>query len=227
VTLSKPYISAIFRKCVLETGFTSVTEGMKTAPLGCLFYPDTTEFRFVIWSFCRRGNIMDTRKEELMQKAYETGFFFEKKYRGCGQCALAAVFDFTGQTEPLLFQAATGFSGGMALCGDGSCGGYAAGILALGLYRGRRLELISGDKENQYKAYDLAQRLHDRFIESYGSVICSDIHRKIFGKAFCLRTKAVRDEFELAGAHIDKCTTVIGKSVAWVAEILYDEGFIR
>jgi C_GCAxxG_C_C family probable redox protein len=172
------------------------------------------------------GYTMESRKAELMRDAYEKGFSFEKTYRGCGQCALAAFFELTGRSEPLLFQAATGFSGGMALCGDGSCGGYAAGILTLGMYAGRRLDLISGDKEAQYKAYELAQRLHDRFIETYGSVVCADIHRKIFGKSFCLRTKAVRDEFELAGAHADKCTSVIGNAVSWMAEILYDEGFI-
>ncbi len=64
----------------------------------------------MIW-FSVEGSIMDRRKEELMQKAYESGFFFEKTYRGCGQCALAAIFDLTGWNEPLLFQAATGFSG--------------------------------------------------------------------------------------------------------------------
>jgi len=72
----------------------------------------------------------------------------------------------------------------------------------------------------------LAEVLVSPFIETYGNVVCKEIHNKIFGKSYILRTKDVRDEFEEAGAHLDKCTTVIGMSVMWVAEILMDENYI-
>ena len=31
--------------------------------------------------------------EDLIEKAYQLGFDYEKKYRGCSQCTLAAIYD--------------------------------------------------------------------------------------------------------------------------------------
>jgi mannitol-1-phosphate 5-dehydrogenase len=162
----------------------------------------------------------------LYKKAWSLGFSSEKAIRGCAQCTLKALFELTGVKDSNLFSAASGFSGGMAIVGDGVCGGYSGGVLFMGMLMGRRLEFADADKDRQYKSYDMAQKLHDRFIETYGSITCSEIHRKIFGKAYILKTKAVRDEFERAGAHIDKCTSVIGQATMWVTELLKEEGLI-
>jgi C_GCAxxG_C_C family probable redox protein len=170
----------------------------------------------------------DDVKVALMKRAYSLGFTCEKTYRGCAQGTLDAMFRLTGQVNESLFQSASGFSGGMAICGDGVCGGYAGGVMFMGSYAGRRYHqmMADGDKQAQYASYDMAQRLHDRMIETYGSVICRDIHKQIFGRDYCLRTKAVREDFENAGAHTTKCTSVVGTASAYIAEILYDTGYI-
>ncbi len=175
-----------------------------------------------------RGN-PDERKITLMKTAYRLGFMNEKQFKGCAQGTLRAFFEMTGEWEPLLFQSASGFSGGMAVSGDGVCGGYSGGLLYMGSIVGRRLEemLVDGDKVAQYKAYEMAQKLRDRFLQTYGSVICSEVHKQIFGKSYCLRTKAVKNEFEAAGAHRDKCTHVIGTVCAYIAEILYEDGYLK
>ncbi len=161
-----------------------------------------------------------------IKKAYERGFENERSIRGCAQCAIRALDEVTGKTEKELFQAASGLSGGIAIVGDGSCGGYTGGVLYMGTYVGRRVDrLEDGDKIAQYKSYEMSQKLHDRFMETYGSVTCSEIHRKIFGKAYSLRTKAVRNDFEEAGGHLDKCTTVIAMASSWIMELLLEEGF--
>jgi hypothetical protein len=36
----------------------------------------------------------------------------------------------------------------------------------------------------------------------------------------------VREDFESAGAHTTKCTSVVGTASAYIAEILYDTGYI-
>ena len=172
----------------------------------------------------------DAGRVSLLARAYEVGFRSEKRYRGCAQGLLGALFETTGLRNELLFQAATGFSGGMGLCGDGACGGYTGGVMFLSWLRGRSLARIpiDGDKENQYFAYDCAQRLHDRFLACYGSPICRNIHECMFGgEHFILRTKARRDEFEAAGAHTVACTTVVGLACAWVVEIMLDTGLYQ
>lgn len=178
-----------------------------------------------------RRDILETKELiALKKRAYNLGFFNEEAYRGCGQCALLTMFELTGDTDELLFQMATGLSGGMAICNDGACGGYSGGILFLGRYSGRRLKEMkeNGDKETQYKNYYMCQDLHDKFTEAFGSVVCKDIHCKIFGgRWFCLRDKEVRDEFEEAGAHKDKCTAVIANACMWIAEILVKYGYLN
>ncbi|MDD3573349.1 MAG: C-GCAxxG-C-C family (seleno)protein, partial [Eubacteriales bacterium] len=169
----------------------------------------------------------DARKVSVLKAAFSQGFHNEKKFRGCAQAALLALFAVNGDIDKPLFQAASGLSGGMAITGDGSCGGYTAGILYTSKFSGRRYDemLAHGDKQEQYNSYDMAQSLNDRFNACYGSVICADIHRKIFGgKAYCLRTKEVRNQFEEAGAHQDKCTAVVANSCVWAMEALWEKG---
>ena len=163
---------------------------------------------------------------KFLGRAYELGFEKEKNYKGCAQCTLAALFELTGKKEETLFQASSGLSGGVGLNGDGPCGGYIGAVLFMGTYAGRRLKLIGGDKEAQYRSYAMAQKLHDKFVETYGSIGCSGVQQRIFGRSFCLRTKVVREEFEAAGAHQDKCTSVVATASMWTAMILHDEGLI-
>ncbi len=171
--------------------------------------------------------IDNDEKIALMKEAYRQGDHYEKVYRGCAQCHMAAVSDVTGKEDLVMFRAANGLAAGMGLLGDGACGGYSGGILSLGLFAGRRREFFDGDKQEKDMCTKLVGKLHQKFIDTYGSVICHDIHRDIFGRAFHITRPEDKEAFELAGAHkLDKCPAVVGTSAAWVAEILYDEGFL-
>lgn len=164
---------------------------------------------------------------EMIKSAYRDGFQYEKHCRGCAQCTIAAMFKISGKEETHLFRAANGFAAGMGLFGDGVCGGYAGGLLFMGTYAGRRFEYFDNDKEEKDQSMHLAELLHSRFIETYGSVICHDIHRQIFGRAFFIRDADEKAAFEQAGAHTaDKCTAVVATAAAWTAEILLDEGYL-
>ena len=70
-------------------------------------------------------------REELLKKAYELGFKYEKTYRGCSQCVVAAIQDTLGIPDDAIFKAATGFAGGCGLTGIGICGGFAGGVMVL------------------------------------------------------------------------------------------------
>lgn len=168
----------------------------------------------------------DANRVERLRTAYEKGYEYEKRYHGCAQCAMAALFDATDRSDSGLFQATSAFAGGVGLSGDGVCGGYAAGVLWMGSHVGRRLEYFGGDKEAQYKSFEMAQKLRDRFLGTYGSVNCRHIHESIFGRAYILRTKEVRDEFEAAGGHDDRCTSVVAMASMWTTDLLIQEEYL-
>lgn len=170
----------------------------------------------------------DEDKISWMRQGYEQGYMYERDFGGCAQCTLAAVFDLLGHEEPMIFKVANGFAAGMSLYGDGVCGGYSGGTMALGMFAGRTRDNFAGGREEKDKCYAYTKRLHDRFIETYGTVICSQVHKEIFGRSFCLRVVEDKPAFEAAGAHnTDKCPAVVGSSAAWVAEILFDEGILK
>lgn len=168
------------------------------------------------------------RRAALMKDAYRRGYRYEQIYRGCAQCAMAAVSDITGKEDSAMFRAANGLAAGMGLMGDGACGGYSGGILTFGMYAGRRKDFFDGDKDEKDKNAALVRRLHDKFTACYGSVICRDVQNTIFGRSFHITEEEDKRAFEEMGAHtLDKCTAVVGMAAAWTVEILFDEGLLE
>ena len=53
--------------------------------------------------------------------------------------------------------------------------------------------------------------------------VCKDVHQKLFGRAFKLLDPEEYQEFEKAGAHVDKCPSVSGNVARWTAEIILDD----
>jgi len=157
-----------------------------------------------------------------LKTLYDRGSEYEQKYGNCAQCTLATLFDFFEIEDEKLFKAATALSGGTASMGNGNCGAYSGGVLALGLLYGRERKDFS-DREKTERAKELAGKLHARFMEQYGGVTCHDVQRKVFGRAFNLRDPKDYEAFEKAGAHLDKCPSVVGNAVRWTGEIILAE----
>jgi C_GCAxxG_C_C family probable redox protein len=166
-------------------------------------------------------------KEELMERAYKLGFLYEQKYRGCAQCAIAAIQDALGLHNDHVYKSASGLAGGVGECTDGVCGGYSGAVMMMSLFFGRtRIEegTVKG-RADKYESFHMASALHDTYVEKYGSVICRDIHKCIFGRAFNLRDDADKEAFRHAGAHEDddKCCAVVGNGAKWAVKAIVEE----
>lgn len=158
------------------------------------------------------------------EKAYELGIDFEKKYRGCGQCTFAAVVDALGLERDELFQAATGFAGGVGLMGDGCCGAYLGGVLAMGDRVGRSRAQFDDVDGVRFQTHNLVRAYRQRFLDAYGSVICREIQTHLMGRSYDLTNPEEFDAFEEAGGHARICPVVVGSGARWVIELLEDEG---
>jgi C_GCAxxG_C_C family probable redox protein len=164
---------------------------------------------------------------KVTEKAFQLGLAYEKIFRGCAQGAVAAIQDALEIREDTVYKCASGLAAGIGQCTDGSCGAYTGGVLMLSLLFGRSREdepSAQGTKCKQDSAR-LASSLHDRFMEEYGSVRCSDIHRNLFGRTFDLRSSKGKQEFDDAGAHSEdtKCGSVVGKGARWTVELIEEE----
>jgi C_GCAxxG_C_C family probable redox protein len=168
----------------------------------------------------------EKRKKELLEKAYTLGFEYEKRYKGCSQCVIAAIQDTLEIRDDTVFKAATGLAGGGGLTGIGACGGYAGGVMVLSQLLGRERSTFDDPERIRFRSFDLAKKLADQFIDEFGTIICRDIQAKIFGRAYYLRDPDEFNKFEEAGGHRDKCPDVVGKAAQMAVKIILDEGLV-
>lgn len=164
--------------------------------------------------------------ENAAEKAYELGKRYEKEYRGCSQCVIAALQDAFGIRNDDVFKAATGLAGGSGRATDGSCGSYSGAILFLSSVYGRERDNFLDPENIRSRTMDMAKEFHDRFIAEYGSVICRDIQTRLMGRPYYLADPEEAEKFHNAGAHDIYCPEVVGKAARWTAEILQDEGLL-
>ena len=135
--------------------------------------------------------------KEIIQKAYELGRDYHAKYGSCAQTSLAAIQDsvpFVPKDETLVM-AVGPLSGGATRTRNASCGAFTGCGLAIGSVCGRTRANFSGKAP---LAGELILQVHDKFVEAYGDVLCSNIRPKVN----------------------NQCPEVVGKAAAWAAEAL-------
>jgi C_GCAxxG_C_C family probable redox protein len=162
-------------------------------------------------------------KQIIIQRALALGLNYEKTIKGCCQCTIAAMQDALEIQNDSIFKAGSGLTAGGGLSCEGSCGGYTGGVMVMSSLFGRRRKKWTDDKAEKDCAHIMARGLQDKFRQEYGSNICSAIHRNIFGRNFDLLNVLDREAFETLGAHVDKCTSVVGKAAAWATELILEE----
>ncbi len=144
---------------------------------------------------------LDGRRKEIIEKAYELGYDYEKKYGGCAQCTVAALQDAIPfvPVDKGLFRGAGCLDGGATPVGTQNCGAFTGSGMVIGYLCGRtRNGQFKGDGKLSHK---LIHKVYDRFKQEYGSVLCEDVLEK-----------AKKD-----------CPEVVGRATRWTAEVLLEE----
>ena len=167
-------------------------------------------------------------KKQKAEEAYDLAYKYEKEWRICSQCTIKALMDVYKIDNDDYFKVLSGFGAGSGSEGDGNCGAYVAGIFFLSSEFGRDICDIGvdpddprGSKKNRILT-PLIKKLHTKFIKEYGSIICNQIHRSLYGRPFYLLDPQEGKKFDLAGGHDWGCTSVCGNSAKWTVEI-FDE----
>lgn len=142
-------------------------------------------------------------KDEIIQKSNELATEYEAKYKGCGQCTFLAIVDalrwggleiIPKDMEDRLFSGICVLTGGVGLSGDGTCAAVASGALAIGLASGLQRETFSEARFRENCA-TVRNTLLKRVYEKYNSLLCKDVQRKFFGKAWDLARDDTGAEF--------------------------------
>jgi C_GCAxxG_C_C family probable redox protein len=163
-------------------------------------------------------------ESSTLRHPYRAGFEFEKKYHGCAQCAVSALYTvFPEHTNPDVFRAASGLGGGVGLSCKGHCGALSGAVMVLSQLFGRELNAIEDLEKKRTYAFRLANEMVDHFIVEFGTVFCGEIQDKLLGRRFDLWDPDDKQSFEDAGAHDPHCPSVVGKAVQWASELIKRE----
>ncbi|MFX1457720.1 MAG: C-GCAxxG-C-C family protein [Promethearchaeota archaeon] len=166
---------------------------------------------------------MKESKEEILARAYELGQEFEKKNTGCSQTVIAAIFQALGIWSDDVFKAASGMADGLGLTGDGSCGALTGASMTIGYLFGREFKDFK-DMYKPMKSYSLVKKLHDGYIETFGSCRCHDVQKALIGRTFNLWDPNDLQEASKSGM-MEHCSKLVGTIAKYATEIILDAGY--
>jgi len=134
------------------------------------------------------------RGKEIIEKAYRLGYEYEKTYRGCCRCTVAALqnaIEFIPKNKDI-FRAACCLDGGATPTGMQNCGAFTGSGIIIGYLCG------TGPFGNTRLAHKLIRTVYKGFKETYESILCKDV-----------RDKGKRD-----------CPEIVARATRWTAEAI-------
>jgi C_GCAxxG_C_C family probable redox protein len=164
---------------------------------------------------------MDKSKEEIIERAYVQGEKYEQECTGCAQTAIAGIFDAIAIRNNDVFKSASGLADGLGLSGNGTCGALVGGAMVIGYLFGRERKDFK-DMLKPMKSYLLAKKLHDAFLERYGTCRCHDLQASLMGRTFNLLDKKEFQEALKLGM-IKHCSKVVGTAAKLATMIILEE----
>jgi hypothetical protein len=163
-------------------------------------------------------------RKDILEKVRQLSAEYEEKYGGCCQTTLLAVADalkdagldiLPAEMKDKFYSGICLLSAGTSLTGEGTCGAVSGSIIAIGLAEGIPMD----DREPMGKTAAIIQKtLLKDFYDKYGSILCKEIMRKYFGKAWNLWDEKMTEEFLSVS---EGC--VIGETAVLAAGIILDE----
>lgn len=114
-------------------------------------------------------------------------------------------------------------------CGraNGSCGAYVAGMLAIGAKFNPTIEAELADQKHvkrlRMKGFKKFLEYRDAFLQDYGTTLCPEIHKQLFGRSFNLIDDKEDADYLSIPDHVEKCSVVVKKAARMAAEILLED----
>ena len=157
---------------------------------------------------------------KILDRVSKAAYDNNRAYEGCARCVLHAlqthlhiVSDMTVFKSVL--KSSTALSAGVARKGE-TCGALIGALMAVGLAFGTE---FLGDFEGYEKTMGFASGVFNKFKEMYGSVKCSEIQERLFGRRIdFFNPEDSKWWYEHGG--LDKCPGVCAVAARLAAEVI-------
>ncbi len=167
---------------------------------------------------------MEKSEEDIINKAFELGQKYEAKCTNCAQSALAAIFEALGIWNDDVFKSASGLADGLGLTRDGACGALVGASMAISYIFGREHKDFK-DIFKPFKSYELVKKLHDQYVDQYGTCRCEDVQISLMGRTFDLWDPNELAEAMSPGHLLDHCPKLVGNVAKLATKIILENGF--
>jgi C_GCAxxG_C_C family probable redox protein len=166
------------------------------------------------------GNGMMQNIDEAANRAFEIAKAHESQSGVCSQGSIAGIFETLGVENDEIIKAATALADGVGLTGDGHCGALSGGTIAIGHFFGRERKDF-GQLPSDFTPFILAKKLHDQFVEKYGTCRCADVQKHLMGRFYNLYDPADL-EAAINDQMMEKCSNVVGEAARMATRIILE-----
>jgi C_GCAxxG_C_C family probable redox protein len=162
-------------------------------------------------------------KQQKIDRAVEAAKAAQIRDDICARSVLVGLKEIYDDIPEEMITAALSLAGGTGGA-SASCGAYCCGLLAVGLkYNAPLAEELQNPAVKQRGAAKFSE-YRDRFMKEMGTVMCPEIHKKLFGRSYTLYDPVEHEEFLTMPGHQVKCAEAVGMAARIAAEmILADE----
>ena len=107
--------------------------------------------------------------------------------------------------------------------GYGSCGAYSSALLVTGLKYNPTIDEQEADPSLFPPAQVKFSELRDRFKEEFGTILCPEIHKQIFGRTFDFTDPEEFEYYMNMEGRCEKCAEVVARAVRITCEMLMED----
>jgi len=161
-------------------------------------------------------------KSEKIETAVKTAMEAQLKYDLCSRSAMYGLSKVFNEIPESFIKASASLAGG---CGSasGSCGAYCAGLLAVGLRFNSTMAEEDENPEVFAKTSAAFNEYRDKFRARYGTTLCPEIQKQLFGRGYVLYDENDLQEYMKLEGHEEKCAGVVGEAVRIAADMIFDD----
>ena len=161
-------------------------------------------------------------KNEKIEKAVQAAKDAQINDDICARSVLVGLKTVFDKIPEEMVTAAMSLAGGTGSA-SGSCGAYCCGLMAVGLYYNAPVAEERANPELKKIGSAKFTEYRDRFYKEMGTIMCPDIHEKVFGRRFKLYEEADHEAFLSLPGHNVKCAEVVGVAARIAAEMILEK----
>ena len=158
-------------------------------------------------------------KHQLIESAVETARQAQIRDDVCARSVLIGLQSICDMIPDELVTASLSLAGGTGAA-SGSCGAYCSGLLGVGTVFNAPVDDELSNPALKMQGVDKFVEYRDAFLKKMGTVLCPEIHKKIFGRSYILTDPEQEMEFLTLEGHHIKCAEVVAAATKIAAEMI-------